>query len=166
MVWTPALFSPGDNFTADEANTLLSPPYYTLSASDAQTITNDTVTAVEFDTVVEYNDIYDAITVPVTGINAPINGTYLLVAQGTFVSGSGPASGARELYIYSGSNQLAGVSQLASGRSWVGQVSVVRDLATSDTLSMRIYQHSAASLDTDPSAAGGCTLSIRWLGLG
>ena len=163
-VWTPALWSPGDTFTYEQANTLLSGPYYHLTASSGQTIDNDSATAFDYDSVVEHNSRYTAVSTPASGVTVPITGLYLIEATVTFTAN---ATGHREAYISVGGSTLGGTSTYApsSTRAWVGQISATKRLSAATAIAVYAYQDSTASLDTSESAMGGCRLTVTWLGL-
>jgi len=162
-VWTPGLWAPGDNFTSEQANTLLSGPHCLLSAGSNQAIPHDTATPASFDAVIEANDRYDAVSTPATEIPVPIDGVYLIVAQATFAAN---ATGVREMSVTADGGDVGDLSQLPSAdRAWVGQVSAVKRLPAAAVVTLSLYQNSGANLDTSSATLGGCRLAVTWLGL-
>jgi hypothetical protein len=164
VTWTPALLAAGDVLTAEEVNTLLSGPYWLLSASSDQNISNATATPASFNTVTEYNSRYSTISTPATSVTVPIAGVWEVIGQATFAANS---TGQREAYLSMGGSTVAGIDQPANGsRAWAGQVCARKKLAASDTIALYVWQNSTATLATSSATFGGCRLWVKWQGLG
>lgn len=165
MTWTPALLAAGDVLAAEQVNTLLSGPYWLLSASSDQNISNAAATPASFNTVTEYNSRYSTISTPATSVTVPIAGVWEVIGQVTFAANS---TGQREAYLSMAGSTVAGVSQSspAASRPWAGQVYARKKLAAGHTIALYVYQNSTGTLATSSATLGGCRLWVKWQGLG
>lgn len=124
--------------------------YWMLTNSAAESINNDAVTAVTFDT--ETNDVGDYHSTSVNTSRATIptgkGGTYLVGCSGTFDTN---ATGVRFIYIYLNGNAYSSQGfQSPTTGSTVARMNMtvpLFGLVATDYLEVRVYQNSGAALN-------------------